>query len=167
MNRLSLHLVAVALIVVSGCGSSRSTSKKTTKEETPATKAPEPAPAVHPVRSTPPPVSALTAPAGKNQQAAPATTIKATDAKPADAKPALKAEGASDFTQAFMKGKKIDEWILALDSKNKDEVIEAINVCQLAKSKKAVDKLNELSKSTDKEIAEDAKFAVSRINAGH
>ncbi|HYF49232.1 MAG TPA: hypothetical protein VEJ63_07495 [Planctomycetota bacterium] len=166
---LSLHLVLFSVIILAaGCGSS-SSSTKSSKKETPAAKT-EPAPApVTPPAATPPPAKAEPPVALKAVDPKPADTKatppKAGDAKPAEAGKRLQAEGASDFTQAYMKGKKIEDWITLLDSKNKDEVIEAIQVCQLAKSKKAIEKLNELTKNADKEIADDAKFAIGRINA--
>jgi hypothetical protein len=163
---LSLHLVLFSMMLVGcvGCGSKSAT--KPTKKETPAAKAPEPAPIP---AATPPPAPVAerkseSAPQAKAPEAK-APPVKAADSKPAEGKRLIQAEGAADFTKGYLKGKSVEDWIAMLDSKNKDEVIEAIQVCQLAKSKKAVDKLNELSKSTDKEIADDAKFAISRINA--
>lgn len=160
--RCSYLVFAVIMVsFLAGCGSRPVVSKK--KEE-PAAPAPAPAPVV----STPPAQPKAVVPerqpqpqpqpTAKQEPAAPATQAQAGTAKPAATTP--------EFADQMVGGRPISEYLLKLDSKNKDEVIEAINACAVARPKASIEKITALTKSSDKEIADEATQALRKIGAG-
>jgi hypothetical protein len=160
MRHLWFSVVLVLMLSLSACGS-KHTVKKKDEPTAPAPVAP-PAPTVS--VSTPPPQPSKTA-----SPASPKDAPSGDSKPPADAnKPvvAAPASGNAGFSDEMVGGHPVSEYILKLDSKNKDEVIEAINACSVAKPKKSIEKITALTKSEDKDIAAEATEALRKIGAG-
>ncbi len=159
MRHLCFSVSLALMLFLSACGGSKPTVKKKEEPVAPPPAAPTPSTTV----STPPPQPKPPV-AQKPADAPPAVNKPAGDA----AKPAVTAPSSGDagFNEGLVGGRPISEYILKLDSKNKDEVIEAISACSVAKPKKCIEKITELTKSPDKEIAAEATDALRKIGAG-
>ena len=155
----------VLALLAAGCGSSQVeySRKEPEKRETPPAPAPivtpAPAPFVTPAPPPPPPKPLQV-------QAAPAP--RPAPAKPVPAyQPPPPTEGAREagFGDYMASGKTINTWINQLESKDRQMVLEAIEVLRLAKNraKGAVPKLKELAGGADKEIASEAQNALKSI----
>jgi hypothetical protein len=152
---LKFCFVALLTAGLTSCGGSRVTVKK--PAEKPPEKAPEPPPVVTP------PVRVETKPILPPEAQKPAENpVAGTEKVPTvNAKPA---SGGGEFAEGVIGGKPVEVWLMMLDSKKKEEVQEAIGACGIGRVKKSVDKLTELAKSPDKDIASDAEFALKKIN---
>jgi hypothetical protein len=167
MNLSKLLVAALVSLALVGCGDSspRPKAKKTT---TPAATTPTTTPAATTPAATPPATTpAATPPATPPDTAKPAETTPAAAPKPAEpAKPADDlVSKASGFENEDIGGKTIGYWVEKLSSKNKDELMEAIECCRLVGGKASLGtaKLNELTNNADAEIAAAAREALHQV----
>ncbi len=161
-------LFLLAVVLLSGCGSPPPVAQPKSEPPKPRvvvaaeTKAPETPPVPEKPKMAGLQALGSTPEAAAIAPVAPLTSAPRAQA-PAAAAPAPTSNG--EFAEGFVGGRSISYWIGMLNSQNKTQVIEAIDALAMAreKGKPAVPKLQELAKSTDKEIAAEAEDTLKRI----
>ena len=166
MKVLKIAVAVLLAFSLAGCGggTTKSKTKKTTKAEpttTPTTAAPSAT--AQPTDTAKPADTAKPGETGK-----PADTTKpAETAKPAEAPKPEEAlvSKPSGFENEDIGGKSIGYWVEKLNSKNKEELLEAIECCKMVGGKASLGtaKLNELTKNTDPEISKAANDALHAV----
>ncbi len=161
MRTGTFTLALLLAVGLSSCGGSRvaTPAKKEEKKDEITTVKTEPMPVAP---AAPPRTAPVTAPSARQTTPAGQGSTK----PPAAGDTRLKPPGGdAGFGEGMIGGKHLGTWITLLDSKNKDEVIEAINACKIARGKaaSAVPKLTELSNSPEKDIASEAASALKVI----
>src|SRR5476651_2483560 len=164
---MKIRFAILVLPVLLGCGDS--TPPKTVEkpkiapETPPVIVAPEPPPRLP---DAPPPLKAtdISRPSAPERSSTQAAPDKIAPSVP-NALPTKKP--VDEFDPDVVGGKPIGAYVKMLDSANKDDVIEALNALRLVprKAEKNVDKITELSKNKDKEIADEAAMTVKAISA--
>jgi hypothetical protein len=166
MKVLKIAVAVLLAFCLVGCGNggARPRTKKTTKAQ----------PTTTPSTTTP---SATTQPSDTTKPAG--TTTPAETAKPGETtKPAETAKPAetpkpgetlvskpSGFENEDIGGKSIGYWVEKLNSKNKEELLEAIECCKMVGGKASLGtaKLNDLTKNADPDIAKAANDALHAV----
>ena len=163
---MKIRFAIVLLPVLLGCGDStppKSAEKpKIAPEPPPVVVAPEPPPRLP---DAPPPLKATdisrpSATEGSSTQAAPDKIAPSVPNALPTKKP------VDEFDPDVVGGKPIGAYVKMLDSANRDDVIEALALRLVPrKAEKNLDKITELSKNKDKEIAEEAALTLKAIAA--
>jgi hypothetical protein len=171
-HSLFIALLLLPLSSLPGCGGGSSPAPETPKKvETPPPPVTTPAPPPLTKTDVPPPPKIPDPP--KAASTAPVTPVstESTAAKPpavsaADPAPVKKSGKPDEFDPEIVGGKPIGTYVKQLDSANKDDVIEALNALKFIpkKAEKYLPKITELTKSKDKEIAQEAADAIKTIN---
>jgi hypothetical protein len=164
-TRLAGILLPIAMLL--GCGSDPAPAKPKVAEPAPV-KAPEPAPSPR-VPELPPAPPVTTGPVPSSEKSPPPPPSTTTPAAPQPGTPATTRKvkpGPDEFDPEVVGGRPIGQWMEMLNSGKKDDMIEAMNALKFIpnKSKKAVPRIEELTKNPDKEVAQEATDALKTIN---
>jgi hypothetical protein len=163
MQRFFRPALLLPIAAVLGCGSSPAPAKPKAVEQ-PAVIVPQPPLAAPPRLPDAPalPSNPITKPANLPD----APPVSKDIGKP-DTNPASSAKRKLDeFDPEVVGGRPIGQWMEMLNSEKKDDIIEAAEALKMVptKAKKALPRLEDLTKNADKEISQEAKDTIKAIS---